>query len=223
MIVADSLSRHYGNGDLAVKALDNVSLNIQAGEKVAVLGKSGSGKSTLLNLIAAMDSPSSGTLTVNGTQPANMDSDEKSQYRLNQIGVVFQSFQLIAHRTAFQNVELPLTVAGIGKRQRRSRVREMLARVGLEKRLSHRPGQLSGGEQQRVSIARAMIQRPPVVLADEPTGNLDSTNAESVIELMLEMLGEEKSTLVLITHDRQLADRISDRIVTLKDGRLVNE
>jgi len=150
MIVADSLSRRYGKGDVAVQALNNVSFTIEAGEKVSVLGKSGSGKSTLLNLVAAMDTPTSGSLTVNDVQPATMSSEEKSLYRLKQIGVVFQSFQLIPHRSAFQNVELPLIFAGCHRKERKARVREMLTRVGLEKRFRHRPSQLSGGEQQRV-------------------------------------------------------------------------
>lgn len=222
MIVADSLSRCYGKGDVAVQALNNVSFRIESGEKVSVLGKSGSGKSTLLNLVAAMDSPTSGSLSVNDVQPATMTSEEKALYRLKQIGVVFQSFQLIPHRTAFQNVELPLILSGCDRKQRKSRVREMLAKVGLEKRLRHRPSQLSGGEQQRVSIARAMVHRPAVLLADEPTGNLDSGNATQVTDLMLELLDQQNATLLLITHDKALAKRISDRTVHLKDGQRID-
>ncbi len=221
MIVAKSLSRHYGHGEVMVKALSDVSLVVNPGEKIAILGRSGSGKSTFLNLIAAMDSPTSGKLTVNDIEPAELDSDQKSKFRLTEIGVVFQSFQLIPQRTAFQNVELPLIVAGCPKAERADRVSEMLQRVGLKHRIGHRPWQLSGGEQQRVSIARAMINRPGVILADEPTGNLDTNNSNSIVDLMLEVLDADKATLVLITHDRELASRVADRTETLADGRLV--
>jgi len=221
MIVAKSLSRHYGRGEVMVKALSDVSLVVNPGEKIAILGRSGSGKSTFLNLIAAMDSPTSGKLTVNDIEPAELDSDQKSKFRLTEIGVVFQSFQLIPQRTAFQNVELPLIVAGCPKAERADRVSEMLQRVGLKHRIGHRPWQLSGGEQQRVSIARAMINRPGVILADEPTGNLDTNNSNAIVDLMLEVLDADKATLVLITHDRELASRVADRTETLADGRLV--
>jgi putative ABC transport system ATP-binding protein len=221
MIVASSLSRHYGSGNTRVAALDNVSFSIAEAEKVAFLGRSGSGKSTLLNLLAAMDSPSSGSLTVNGTQPAKLDAAEKAAFRLHQVGVVFQSFQLIPQRTAAQNVELPLILAGTPASERRDRVHALLKKVGLEKRVNHRPWQLSGGEQQRVSIARAMVNEPPIVLADEPTGNLDTQNAKAVMDLMLELIEANNATLFLITHDQSLAKEAADRVETLRDGRLV--
>lgn len=223
MIVATSLSRHYGDGNAKVTAIDDLSIEIPKGEKVAILGRSGSGKSTLLNLIAGLDTPSSGNLTVNQVDPAKLNSNEKASFRLRQIGVVFQSFQLIPQRTAFQNIELPLILAGVPVMQRRKKVRELLKRVGLEKRANHRPRQLSGGEQQRVSIARAMVNDPPVILADEPTGNLDTANAKDVMSLMLEMVESEGSTLCLITHDQSLANDFADRVITLQDGKLVGQ
>lgn len=222
MIVADSISRHYGSGNTKVTALDQLSLKIEQGEKVAILGRSGSGKSTLLNLIAGLDTLSSGSLTVNGSDTAKFDSRQKAEYRLKQIGVIFQSFQLIQHRTAFQNIELPLILAGVPMLKRRKKVRELLKRIGLEKRSNHKPNQLSGGERQRISIARALVNDPPVLLADEPTGNLDTKNAAGVTALMTEMVAAQNATLCLITHDEALAKEISDRVIVLADGKLVS-
>lgn len=222
MIVADSISRHYGVGNAKVTALDELSLEIKKGEKVVILGRSGSGKSTLLNLIAGLDTPSSGTLLVNERETAKLSSKGKADYRLNQIGVVFQSFQLISHRTAFQNIELPLILAGVPILKRRKKVNELLKRIGLEKRSHHKPSELSGGERQRISIARAMANEPPVLLADEPTGNLDTKNAAEVMSLMLEMIEANNSTMCLITHDESLAKQIADRVIVLQDGKLVS-
>lgn len=222
MIVADSISRHYGSGNAKVTALDELSLEIKKGEKVAILGRSGSGKSTLLNLIAGLDTPSSGKLLVNERETAKLDAQGKADYRLNQIGVVFQSFQLIPHRTAFQNIELPLILAGVPILKRRKKVNELLKRVGLQKRSHHKPNQLSGGERQRISIARAMANEPPVLLADEPTGNLDTKNAAEVMGLMLEMIEANNSTMCLITHDESLAKQIADRVIVLQDGKLIS-
>ena len=222
MIVADSISRHYGVGNAKVTALDELSLEIKKGEKVVILGRSGSGKSTLLNLIAGLDTPSSGTLLVNERETAKLSSKGKADYRLNQIGVVFQSFQLISHRTAFQNIELPLILAGVPILKRRKKVNELLKRIGLEKRSHHKPSELSGGERQRISIARAMANEPPVLLADEPTGNLDTKNAAEVMGLMLEMIEANNSTMCLITHDESLAKQIADRVIVLQDGKLVS-
>ena len=222
MISAKSICRHYGSGNVKVTALDDLSLEIGKEEKVAIVGRSGSGKSTLLNLIAALDTPSSGTLIVNQCEPAKLDHEQKAKFRLQDVGIVFQSFQLIPQRTAFQNIELPLILAGQPIFARRKKVRKLLQRVGLEKRANHKPHQLSGGEQQRVSIARALINEPAVVLADEPTGNLDTENAREVMNLILGMIEAQKSTFCLITHDQQLAENVSDRVLTLQDGKLVN-
>lgn len=223
MIVAKSISRKYGTGNAEVTALDSLSVEIEKGERVAILGRSGSGKSTLLNLIAGLDTPTSGELSVNGSQPAELDAAGKAKYRLKEVGVVFQAFQLISQRTAAQNVELPLILAGVPILTRRKKVRELLKRVGLEKRAHHKPNQLSGGEQQRVSIARAMVNEPPVILADEPTGNLDTQNAADVMGLMLEMIAAKNSTLCLITHDQNLANEVAQRVITLRDGKVAAE
>ena len=222
MIVANSLTRKYHSGDSQVTALDALSIDIQQGEKVAILGRSGSGKSTLLNLIAGLDTPTSGSLTVNGKEPAALNSEDKAAFRLKEIGVVFQSFQLIQQRTAYQNIELPLILAGVSPRKRREKVRDLLKSVGLEKRSRHRPKQLSGGEQQRIAVARAMVNDPQVILADEPTGNLDTTNSRQVMDLMLTMAAARKSTLCLITHDELLANQVADRVIMLRDGKRVS-
>ena len=223
MIVANSLTRKYHSGDSQVTALDALSIDIQQGEKVAILGRSGSGKSTLLNLIAGLDTPTSGSLTVNGKEPAALNSEDKAAFRLKEIGVVFQSFQLIQQRTAYQNIELPLILAGVPPRKRREKVRDLLKSVGLEKRSRHRPKQLSGGEQQRIAVARAMVNDPQVILADEPTGNLDTTNSQQVMDLMLAMTDARKSTLCLITHNESLAKEVTDRVILLRDGKLTSQ
>lgn len=223
MIVANSLTRKYHSGDSQITALDAFSINIQQGEKVAILGRSGSGKSTLLNLIAGLDTPTSGSLTVNGKEPAALNSAEKAAFRLKEIGVVFQSFQLIQQRTAYQNIELPLILAGVPPRQRREKVCDLLKSVGMENRSSHRPKQLSGGEQQRIAVARAMVNDPQVILADEPTGNLDTANSKQVMDLMLSMTETRKATLCLITHDESLAQEIADRVILLQDGKQASQ
>ena len=222
MIAANSLTRKYHAGDSQITALDALSIDIQQGEKVAILGRSGSGKSTLLNLIAGLDTPTSGSLTVNGKEPATLSSADKAVFRLKEIGVVFQSFQLIQQRTAYQNIELPLILAGVPPRKRREKVRDLLKSVGLEKRSKHRPKQLSGGEQQRIAVARAMVNDPQVILADEPTGNLDTTNSGQVMDLMLAMTDARKATLCLITHNESLAKEVTDRVILLRDGKLVS-
>ena len=219
MINAKGLSKHYGEQSNRVTALDSIDLAIDAGERIALVGRSGSGKTTLLNLLAGLDQPSSGTLEVAGDSLQEMSAKERATYRLNKIGVIFQSFQLIPQRTALQNVELPLILGGVSRAERRERALESLRRVGLEKRVKHRPYQLSGGEQQRVAVARAIVNRPPVLLADEPTGNLDSKTADQVMELILEVVAEQETLMILITHDRQLASQCAQRIITLLDGR----
>ena len=222
MIVANSLTRKYHSGASQITALDALTINIQQGEKVAILGRSGSGKSTLLNLIAGLDTPTSGSLTVNGKEPAALDSADKAAFRLKEIGVVFQSFQLVQQRTAYQNIELPLILAGVPRQKRREKVRDLLKAVGLEKRSRHRPKQLSGGEQQRIAVARAMVNDPQVILADEPTGNLDTANSQQVMDLILAMTEARNSTLCVITHNESLAKEVTDRVIVLQDGKLVS-
>ncbi|MFK7821447.1 MAG: ABC transporter ATP-binding protein [Planctomycetaceae bacterium] len=219
MISAHKLVRRYGE-EPGVTALDGVDLSVATGERVAIVGKSGSGKTTLLNLLAGLDRATSGSLVVDKQDIATIGSKQLARYRAQTIGVIFQSFQLIAQRSAEQNVELPLIILGIGKKERTKRVRDALEKVGLSHRLKHRPAELSGGEQQRVAIARAIVANPKVLLADEPTGNLDSTTASEVQQLMLDVCDRGNMTLVLITHDADLAASCSSRILRMHDGKL---
>ena len=202
-------------------ALAGVDLHVSPGERVAVLGKSGSGKSTLMNLIGGLDVPTAGTLEVDGHALGSLSRNGLADYRLRCVGFVFQSFHLIASQTVEENAALPLLLAKVGAAERRKRVREMLDAVGLSHRLGHRPTQLSGGERQRVSVARALMNRPAVLLADEPTGNLDSATAGGVMELLFAQVRERGMTLVLVTHDEELAKRYTDRAVRVQDGRVV--
>jgi putative ABC transport system ATP-binding protein len=223
----ESLARHYKMGDTLIRAVDGVSLAIGAGEFVALLGSSGSGKSTLLNLMAGLDRPSSGTVEVLGRDLGGMTSLELSRHRNQTIGMVFQSFNLLPRMTVFENVELPLRLSETPRPDRPARVEEAIRRVGLGARLKHRPGELSGGEQQRVAIARALVNRPRVLLADEPTGNLDSRTGEEIMRLIASINqpsdGTEPTTVVMVTHERPLAEKYAGRIFTLADGRLANE
>ena len=220
MINAERISKIYGSGDNKVVALEGINLQVAEGERIALLGRSGSGKTSLVNLLAGLDRPSSGLLEIAGQGLQAMNSADLALYRRDRIGVVFQSFQLIAQRTAQQNVELPLILTGISRRERMRLARESLEKVGLGERLRHRPYQLSGGEQQRVAIARAIVNQPSVLLADEPTGNLDSKTAGTIEELLMKVCEESGATLVLITHDESLATRSADRVYHLRDGRL---
>ncbi|HEY7329465.1 MAG TPA: ABC transporter ATP-binding protein [Gemmataceae bacterium] len=215
------LVKSYGNPAAPVHALRGVSLTVLRGEKVALLGKSGSGKSTLLNLIGGLDLPTSGTIEVQGRDLGRMSRNDLAQHRLATVGMIFQSFNLIASRTAMENVELPMMFAARPAAERRSTARQALAAVGLERRLDHRPHELSGGEHQRVAIARALVNRPRILLADEPTGNLDSATAGEIIDLLIDHLRRLEATLILVTHDEELARRCADRIVWLKDGQIV--
>jgi ABC-type lipoprotein export system ATPase subunit len=213
--------KSYPAGATPVHAVQGVSLEVRSGERVALLGKSGSGKSTLLNLLGGLDRPTSGVIQVAGRDLGRLGSTALAHYRLTAVGMVFQAYNLVAARTALENVELPLVFAGQPPRQRRDAARRALEQVGLGHRLSHRPAELSGGEQQRVAIARALINHPAVVLADEPTGNLDSDTAAEVMDLLGERVRDEGTTLLLVTHDEELARRRTDRVVRIKDGRLV--
>ena len=221
MIQARKLSRHYGQNANRVTALAEIDLDIEAGARVGILGRSGSGKTTLLNLLAGLDQPSEGELSVAGKNLSDLNSAELAQYRRETTGVIFQSFQLIPNRSAFQNVELPLVLAGVPRGERIKRVTESIDRVGLSHRSHHKPSQLSGGEQQRCAVARAIVTRPQVLLADEPTGNLDSQNSKSITKLILDIVDENKSTLVMITHDTRLAKKCSDRVIMMQDGKAV--
>ena len=223
MIHASRLTKIYGDPASGVHAIDGLNLKIQPQERVALVGRSGSGKTTLMNILAGLDRATSGELIVAGKSLLELNATQLATYRMSQIGVVFQSFQLIPQRTAWQNVELPLILAGVTRAQRRTRVAECLDRVGLSKRASHSPSQLSGGEQQRVAVARAIVAKPQVLLADEPTGNLDSQTANTVADLILEVVAENQSTLVLITHDEALAARCSTQTLRMSDGKFIDE
>ena len=221
MIQSQQLRKEFTSHSGAVVALDSLNIQIEAAEHVAVLGRSGSGKTTLLNLLAGLDRPTGGQLVVDGHELSQLNSRAMAQYRLKSVGVIFQSFQLIPHRTAAQNVELPLILQGNPSQARRAQVLDALTRVGLSHRATHYPFQMSGGEQQRVAVARALVNRPQVLLADEPTGNLDSQTTDEIAQLLVRVAEESQITLILVTHDLELAQRYSQRQIRLHDGRLV--
>jgi putative ABC transport system ATP-binding protein len=221
-IQLESVSRHYVMGESVIRAVQEVSLSVPSGEFLALLGSSGSGKSTLLNLIAGLDRPSSGAVIAHGQDLSKMSSLELARYRRQTVGMVFQSFNLLPRMTLEENVELPLRLAEVDRSERAARVREALERVGLEKRIGHRPSELSGGEQQRTAIARALVNRPRILLADEPTGNLDSATGESILTLLREIQGNPGMTIVMVTHERTLAERFADRLAVMGDGKLVS-
>ena len=221
-IQLDRLSRHYTMGETSVRAVDNVSLRVASNEFLALLGSSGSGKSTLLNLIAGLDRPSSGSIIAYGTNIATLSSLALARYRSNTIGMIFQSFHLLPRMTLEENVELPLRLAEVDYADRSARVREALERVRLTHRFGHRPTELSGGEQQRAAIARAIVNRPKILLADEPTGNLDSATGESILNLLCELQRTLGTTIIMVTHERPLAERFADRLAIMGDGKLLS-
>jgi putative ABC transport system ATP-binding protein len=216
------VTKTIDTGTHRVEILRGISFDVHKGEFVAVMGASGSGKSTLLGLVAGLDTPTSGSIRIEGEEISRLDEDRLAVLRGRKIGFVFQSYQLIPTLTAEENVLLPAELAGEDLAPAQRRARELLKTVGLEQRLDHYPVQLSGGEQQRVALARAFVRKPPLLLADEPTGNLDSVNGRQVLELMLSMNRSEGATLLLVTHDRELAAHAS-RIITLRDGRILSD
>ena len=220
---AERVSRHYQMGSALIRAVDDVTLEVRAGEFLALLGSSGSGKSTLLNLMAGLDRPSSGAIFAEGRNLSEMSPLELARYRSRTVGMVFQSFNLLSRMTLEENVELPLRLAEVDRGERAARVREALERVRLEKRLTHRPTELSGGEQQRAALARALVNRPTLLLADEPTGNLDSATGESIMVLLRKIQQSLGMTIVLVTHERSLAEKFADRIAFVADGKLASD
>lgn len=220
---AERVSRQYEMGSAVIRAVDDVTLEVRAGEFVALLGSSGSGKSTLLNLMAGLDRPTDGAIFANGKNLSEMSSLELARYRSRTVGMVFQSFNLLPRMTLQENVELPLRLAEVNRGERGQRVQEALERVHLEKRLTHRPSEMSGGEQQRAALARALVNRPTLLFADEPTGNLDSATGESIMLLLKEVQQKLGMTIVMVTHERPLAERFADRIAALADGKLVSD
>jgi putative ABC transport system ATP-binding protein len=217
---AEALTRRYVMGESVVTALDGVTLVLEEGESVAIVGRSGSGKSTLLNLLGGLDRPTSGDVYVRGNRLGELADDALALYRRRDVGFIFQFFNLVPALTATQNVELPMTLAGVPAPERKRRSAELLERVGLGPRRNHRPGELSGGEQQRVAIARALVNDPPLLLADEPTGNLDSRTSGEVLELLG---GFGTKTILLVTHDRMLANSFARRTLEMSDGRVISD
>lgn len=220
-IITQNVCRCYRMGETVIRAVDGISLEIKTGEFVALLGTSGSGKSSLLNLIAGLDRPTSGTVVVQGNDLAQLSRDQVAHYRLRAVGMVFQSFNLIPSMTLIENVELPLLFAEVDRGQRQRLARAALERVGLTARLQHRPVELSGGEQQRAALARALINQPQVLLADEPTGNLDSHTGTEIMELIREFNESLGMTIVMVTHEKALAEKYARRMVSMADGKLV--
>ncbi|HEX9004343.1 MAG TPA: ABC transporter ATP-binding protein [Blastocatellia bacterium] len=220
MIQLENVSREYGDGKV-VYALDHVNLRIERGERVAVMGPSGSGKSTLLNLICGLDEPSSGAVVIDGVNIAQLDDDRRTRLRREKIGMIFQTFNLLPTLTATENVSLPLRLNGVSRKDAEQRANTMLERVGLSGRVRHRPDEMSGGERQRIAIARALIFKPPVLLADEPTGNLDSTTGQEILNLLDALHGEFNMTILMVTHNEEAAQHC-DRVIRLRDGKIVS-
>ena len=218
LIRVRDLCKVYNPGENEVRALDHVDLSIDKGELVGIIGHSGSGKSTLMNMLGCLDVPTSGNYYLNGKDVSNMTDDELSDVRNVEIGFIFQGFNLIPNLTAKENVELPLIYRGVSKKEREDLAVESLTAVGLEHRMDHKPSEMSGGQQQRVAIARAIAARPPVILADEPTGNLDSRSTQEIMEVLKE-LHRSGRTVILITHDDEIAAQVN-RVIRIKDGKV---
>lgn len=218
LVQIEDMCKIYNPGENEVRALDHVSVSIEEGEFVAIIGQSGSGKSTLMNMLGCLDVPTSGRYILNGQDVSALKDDELSDIRNQEIGFIFQGFNLIPNLTALENVELPLIYRGVGRGERNALSRKALEKVGLGHRMHHKPAEMSGGQQQRVAIARAIAQAPPVILADEPTGNLDSHSTGEIMEILKE-LHREGRTVILITHDNEIAAR-AKRVIKIKDGRI---
>lgn len=221
LIALEHICKIYNPGENEVRALDGVDLQIEENEFVAIIGQSGSGKSTLMNMLGCLDVPTEGTYMLHGKDVSHMTDDELADVRNREIGFIFQGFHLIQNLTAMENVELPLIYRRVEKKKRESLSLAALKKVGLEKRLTHRPSEMSGGQQQRVAIARAIAQAPPVILADEPTGNLDSASTKEIMGILKE-LHKEGRTVILITHDNEIADQ-AERVIKIKDGRIASD
>jgi putative ABC transport system ATP-binding protein len=222
-IRTENVCRHYTMGESVIRAVDGVSIEVRTGEFVALLGTSGSGKSSLLNLIAGLDHPTLGSVIVQGKDLARLSREDLAKHRLHTVGMVFQSFNLIPSMTVIENVELPLRFAEVDRSKREGLAREALEKVGLGRRLSHRPSELSGGEQQRTSLARALINHPKLLLADEPTGNLDSRTGTEIMNLIRDFNESLGMTVVMVTHERALAGQYAERLIFLADGKLVDD
>ena len=221
LVDVQDICKVYNPGENEVRALDHISVQIDEKEFVAIIGQSGSGKSTLMNMLGCLDVPTSGTYMLHGKDVSHMSDDELSDIRNQEIGFIFQGFNLIQNLTAVENVELPLIYRGASKKERMELAREALKKVGLENRMDHKPAEMSGGQQQRVAIARAIAQAPPIILADEPTGNLDSGSSKEIMEILKE-LHEEGRTVIIITHDNDIAAQ-AKRVIKIMDGRIESD
>ncbi len=221
MIELRDITKTYRTGQMDISALDNVSLSVKQGELIAIMGPSGSGKSTLMNVLGCLDRPTSGTYTFESREIDTMSDDELAHVRNARIGFVFQSFNLLSRFTALKNVEMPLIYSGVPARKRTERAIPVLAQVGLQDRMEHRPSELSGGQQQRVAIAQALVNNPQLLLADEPTGNLDSRSGAEILNILVD-LNRQGVTIMIVTHDRDVAERCR-RVINLKDGRVVGD
>lgn len=222
LISANNLTKVYGSGDTAVRALNDVSLQVEPGEFVAIMGPSGCGKSTLLHLLGGLDRPTSGSVVIEGNNLSDLSDARLTELRRHKIGFIFQFFNLIPVLNAVENAALPVTLDGVRQAEAKERATDWLRRVGLEERLDHRPDQLSGGQQQRVAVARALVANPAVILADEPTGNLDTRSSEEIAALLRQVANEWERAVVVVTHDPRIAAH-ADRIVFLKDGVIVDQ
>jgi len=221
IIRISDLCRYYTMGDQTVKALDGINLDFRKNDYAAIMGPSGSGKSTLMNILGCLDTPTSGRYELNGQNVADMDDDELARIRNREIGFVFQTFNLLSRLDCLRNVELPLIYAGVSPEERRERARQALEQVGLADRINHKPGELSGGQIQRVAIARALINNPSIILADEPTGNLDTATSHDIMEIFSK-LSDAGNTIILITHEEDIA-HYTRRIIRLRDGRIESD
>jgi putative ABC transport system ATP-binding protein len=222
-IHTENLCRHYQMGDALIRAVDGICLEIRSGEFVALLGTSGSGKSSLLNLVAGLDRPTSGSVVVQGSNLAELSREDLAKHRLHTVGMVFQSFNLIPSMSVMENVELPMRFAEVDRSKREGLALQSLERVGLAARVRHRPMELSGGEQQRASLARALINQPKILLADEPTGNLDSRTGTEIMKFICDFNESLGMTVVMVTHERALAERYAKRMIFLADGKLIED
>ena len=220
-VTTEGLTKVYSSGMIQVVALEDVSLSVAEGEFLGVAGPSGSGKSTLMNLLGGLDTPSSGSIKVQGRLISELNKEELALYRRHQVGMIFQTFNLIGSYTALENVAFPLLFAGVAKKERNARASRMLEEMGLLARKDHRPSELSGGEQQRVTIARALINRPRILLADEPTGNLDSSTSKQIVQLLADLNRNQRLTVIMISHEQNLLREFSHEMISLKDGMVV--
>ena len=222
-IETENLTRIYSSGTIQVTALKDVTLSVDQGQFFGVTGASGSGKSTLMNLLAGLDRPSSGSIKVQGKLISELDKDELALYRRHQVGMIFQSFNLVSSYSALENVAFPLLFAGVAKKERTKRAEQILEKVGLYPRKDHLPAELSGGEQQRAAIARALVNNPKIVLADEPTGNLDSRTSRQIVQTLSELNKKQGLTIIMISHEEPLLDEFADDVIHLQDGKVIQE